>query len=154
MTAPSYGGGGRGTADRTRSNLRAHPYQHPNMRRTSPTHDDIGLMQGAGSPIDLSSVASNSQVPPESSEYAASPGADSDPYYSFPDTPATNGALSEDFGGDDLVRTHRMCLSPDIRGPNYMGSTDSLLCRSNVRRISRRSRNRRSGLHCLLSTRG
>ena len=98
------GGGGRVTADRTsRPNSRVyHPYQHSDVLQTSPTR---GQMQGAGSPVDLSPVASSSRTLFEGSDYATSPGADSDPYRSFPNTPAnTSGAMSEDLDETTLVR--------------------------------------------------
>lgn len=93
-----YSGNGRGAVDRTqRPTLRMHPYPSPAW----------GQMQGAGSPLDLSPDGSSGRITLEGSDSATSPGAESDPYYSFPNTPAdTNGAMSEDLDEAALVSTH------------------------------------------------
>ncbi|KAF9789238.1 hypothetical protein BJ322DRAFT_1041595 [Thelephora terrestris] len=53
----------------------------------------------AGSLGDLSPTASGSQIVFESSDSATSPGADSDPYRSFPNTPGyNNGTMNGEFG--------------------------------------------------------
>ena len=68
-------------------------------------------MQGARSSADLPPVASGSKIPPESPDSATSPGAESDPYRSFPNTPAdTNGAMSEELDGAAQVSAHKMRL--------------------------------------------
>jgi len=60
--------------------------------------------------VDPFQVASSSQASPYDSDYAASPGADSDPY-SFPNTPAgSSRAMSEEYDEDTLVRAHDMRL--------------------------------------------
>ena len=82
-----------------------HPYQNRDARQTSSMW---AQMEGAGSSADLPPVASGSQIPFEGSDYATSPGADSDPY-----TPAdTSGAMSEDLDEAAQVSTYRMhfCL--------------------------------------------
>jgi len=84
------------------------PYQSYDVRQTSPTW---GQMQGAGCSVDLPPVASGSQIPLDGSDSATSPGADSDPYHSFPNTPAdTSGAMSEEFDETAQVRIHKMCF--------------------------------------------
>lgn len=66
-------------------------------------------MRATGSPIDP--VASTSQARLDDSESATSPGAESDLYLSFPDTPAeTTGAMSEELDEAALVRTHEIHL--------------------------------------------
>lgn len=99
---PNYGnfttpdavhGSGRSAADRApRTSARPHPY-YRGTRQVSPTWD---RRQGPGSPDDFAPITSNSQIPFDSSDSATSPGADSDPYYGFPDTPGnTSGGMEE-----------------------------------------------------------
>jgi hypothetical protein len=69
-------------------------------------------MHTAGSPVDPSPVASSSQIRLEDSGSATSPGADSDLYYSTPNTPAdTSGARPEGLDWGAQVRTRGMRLS-------------------------------------------
>jgi hypothetical protein len=66
-------------------------------------------MNAAGSSIDLLLAASIGQIRLEDSESATCPGADSDPYYNIPNTPAgTSGTRSKGLGRDPQVRIRRM----------------------------------------------
>ena len=97
LTIPDTGcGGGRASADRTqRPGARPYPYQQRGVQHASSTWDN---RQGAGSPDHLSPTVLGSQIIPESSDSATSPGADSDPYRSYPNTPGySNGAMSDEF---------------------------------------------------------
>lgn len=102
IQGPDTSYSGSGGADRTsKLNLRRRSHRNHGTRQTSSTW---GQVQGAGSSVDLPPVASGSKIPLENSDSATSPGAESDPYRSFPDTSAdTNGATS----GDAQVSTHR-----------------------------------------------
>lgn len=86
--------GCRGITDRVaKPSTRVHPYQHHGARQASPTWESG---RSSGSPEHLSPMASGSRTGHEGSDFATSPGADSDPYYSFPNTPGnTNGLISE-----------------------------------------------------------
>ena len=110
---PVPGGGGRNVAHRTSRSQRHSPYEPRDPRQTSPMWDNVGQMQGAGSPIDFSPTGSSSQIVLEGSDSATSPGAESDYYRSFPNTPAdTTGAMSEEL--DESARVSSQVLSPDL----------------------------------------
>jgi len=115
MTSNDTIRGGSGIDRTSKSHFRMSPYQGHDTRQTSPTR---GQMQGAGYFVDLPPVASGSQIPLDGSDSATSPGAESDPYHSFPNTPAdTSGAMSEGFDDASQVMTHKMCFFSGYEGP-------------------------------------
>ena len=106
----AYGEGGGGGVDRhARSHPSVRPYQHPVTRRASRTRDNIGQLHPIGLPIDPPLVASSSRTMPEDPGSATSPGVDSDPYFSFPNTPANaSWSPSEGLGRDPQVNIRGM----------------------------------------------
>ena len=96
-------------ADRfPRPDARFHPYQHRGAEQASSTWDN---RQRAGSPDDFSSIASGSQIVPESPDSATSPGADSDPYHSYPNTPGyTSAAISDELEIAQVGGKREFCL--------------------------------------------
>lgn len=131
---------GSGRDRSSKSNFRMSPYQSYDTRQTSPTR---GQMQGAGYSVDLPPVASGSQIPFDGSDSATSPGAESDPYRSFPNTPAdTSGAMSEELDEAVQVRTHNMCFFSGSWGSTRLSCTDPLSCRRGKSgKKTRKSRN-------------
>ena len=72
-----------------------------------------GQMQGVGSPLDLSSIASSSENSLEDLDLATSPGADLDLRHSLLNTPAnTSRAISEEVSEAALVSIHGIVFVP------------------------------------------
>lgn len=56
----------------------------------------------------------------ESSDSTTSPGADSDPYYSYPNTPANNGGPIPEIEDAARVSTHKVLVSLGIHGGPFI----------------------------------
>ena len=106
----SVGPNGRGAAGRTpRLNLRPHPYQQTLSTR------------GPSPPQERSPAGSSNQILFGGSDYETSPGAESDSYCSFPNTPADTGGFVPhelDVSRQDVV------LSLGPRESTYLSPTD------------------------------
>ena len=101
--------GGRSAVDRaSRPNPRVYSYPTRGMWQTSPAWDSS---QGSGFIIGPSPLVTGGQMGIGSWGSATSLGADSDPYYSYPNTPANNGGAISEIEDASRVSTYKMLVS-------------------------------------------